>query len=131
MKVKHRNATFGFTLIELLVTIAIIAILIGIVAGVASIANRKSSESQARTGMQAIANALEDYRARYGKYPSESYFDQGNLTGQDGNPLSLVDPWGRLFEYSVGNNGLIFELKSVGMLANDAADDISYSMEGL
>lgn len=132
MKATHRNVSHGFTLIELLVTIAIIAILIGIVAGVAGVANRKSAESQARAGLQEIANVLEDYRARYGKYPSESYFEGENLTGRDGNPLNIIDPWGRMYEYTLeGAGGRIFVLKSLGVSQSDASDDIPYSMDGL
>jgi prepilin-type N-terminal cleavage/methylation domain-containing protein len=130
MKSTSRKTSPGFTLIELLVTIAIIGILIGIVVGVAGVANRKSAESQARAGLQEVANVLEDYRAEYGKYPSETYFNGENLTGPDGNPLNITDPWGRTLSYTLVDD-LIFELKSLGVNATNAADDIQYSMDGL
>lgn len=130
MKSTHRSSSLGFTLIELLVTIAIIAVLVGIVAGVAGVANRKSKESQARAGLQEVANALEDYRARYAKYPSESYFNSGDLLGADNTPLSILDAWGRPYEYNIVDD-LVFELKSLGVNPTNSADDIEYSMDGM
>lgn len=128
MKKTCKFTASGFTLIELLVTIAIIAILIGIVAGVASVANRKSAESQAKAGLQQLANALENYRVRYGVFPNTLE----NLRGDNDEPVEIKDPWGRDYIYSVdASNYQRFDLKSDGVIANDDADDIAYGMDGL
>lgn len=131
MKTACPKSTSGFTLIELLVTIAIIAILIGIVAGVAGVANRKSAESQVRAEMQDIAFALDNFRARYGRYPTENYFfsSTNELIGAKGKRVSTVDPWGNRYDYMPSTN--FFELKSEGPSTNKSEDDIHHTMDGL
>lgn len=122
MKTMHKSASSGFTLIELLVTIAIIAILIGIVSGVASLANRKSAESQARANLQTLANALEEWRIENYRYP-DNLEDLTNFVAD----IDITDPWGRPFEYEV--NGLTYRLWSDGMNTNIVEDDIDASRD--
>lgn len=128
MNKKDRKSSPGFSLIELLVATAVIAILVGVVIGVAGVANRKSAESDARVGLQNVAVALEEYKVRYGRYPRTL----DNLTGEDGEPVITTDPWGRSFMYIPDDsNYQRFELWSDGMKVDDVSDDISYSMDGL
>ncbi len=130
MKTTHRTSSSGFTLIELLVTIAIIAILISIVTGVASVAQRKSAESQARANLQTLANALEEWRIEYGRYPEELSDLDGML--EDGEePLPPTDPWGRAFEYATPDNRLTYTLYSRGLRAGDdeTDDDLDVSRD--
>lgn len=62
----------GFTLVELLVVVTVIAILAGLVLGVAGQIQNKSARARAETEITAISNALESYKAEYGFYPSNS-----------------------------------------------------------
>ena len=103
---KHQQRR-GFTLIELLTVVAIIGLLVGMfsVAGIA--ARRAYLKSNARTELQEISTALQEYRLEKGCFPASldsSIFDRlpkavrermGNRGG------SFMDPW-RLnaYEYS-------------------------------
>lgn len=130
MKYMQKTTSSGFTLIELLVTIAIIAILIGMVMGIAGIANRKSAESQAQSQLQLIANALEEYRSETGQYPSDLTEIEGRYPTIE---ISLTDPWGNEFDYEPKRMNsdspyLTYSLKSDGISTN-TADDIYTSRE--
>ena len=61
--------TAAFTLIELLAVICVIALLTGLLIGVASYSQRKAGVSATRTELYAIAAALEMYKSDYGNYP--------------------------------------------------------------
>ena len=116
-----RRSLLAFTLVELLTVVAIIALLIGLVVGISSFASRKSAVSRAQADMEKIKIALEDFRAVYGRYPTNTVATQSpNLTGQlwvkpqkegrrpflafpgwnDTNmAYQVVDPWGRDYRY--------------------------------
>jgi prepilin-type N-terminal cleavage/methylation domain-containing protein len=64
-----RDAYKAFTLIELLTVIAIIGILAGITFGVIGIVQERANQSQARTEVATLAQALESYKRQYGDYP--------------------------------------------------------------
>ena len=68
MKKKHTP----FTLIELLATIAIIAVLAGIVMAGLSFASRRSIEAQTIARMEQFQIALEEYKKDYGVYPIQT-----------------------------------------------------------
>lgn len=59
----------AFTLIELLVVIAIMAILAGLILGTLSGIQRKANRDRAKTEIEALSAALENYKAEYGDYP--------------------------------------------------------------
>lgn len=59
----------GFTLIELLVVLTIIAILIGLLTPALMSAVRKARETQASTDIQVLAQALANFKTKYGDYP--------------------------------------------------------------
>lgn len=59
----------GFTIVELLAVIMIMAILGGIILGIAGYASRRAAEANAQATLQQLRNALEDYRLQYGQYP--------------------------------------------------------------
>lgn len=61
--------TSGFTLVELLTVIAIILILAAIVVGVQRGVYSSQANAKARAEIQAIATALERYKAEHGTYP--------------------------------------------------------------
>ncbi len=66
---KMRKSTPGFTLIELLVVMGVILILAGIVVGVQRGVYHQQSQARAKADLQAISNALETFKLKYGDYP--------------------------------------------------------------
>jgi len=143
----------GFTLVELLTVVAIIALLIGLVAGISSFSSRKSAASRAQADMEKIKIALEEYRAVYGRYPVNSTEDDSTALSEalwcrpqdEGrapflvmpgwtNPdedYEILDPWGRDYRYLDGNNAnhnrfkFGYDLWSLGPNAEDGSDDIT------
>lgn len=67
---RSRTRRAGFTMVELLAVVVIMALLGGIVMGIASYASRRAAEAEAQATLQRIRNALEEYRLQYGRYPS-------------------------------------------------------------
>ncbi|MBN8246962.1 MAG: type II secretion system protein [Verrucomicrobia bacterium] len=65
--------THAFTLIELLVVISIIAVLAGLVVGLAPMANKRMKEARIRTELAALVGAIEAYKAKFGVYPPDNY----------------------------------------------------------
>lgn len=59
----------AFTLIEMLVVVVIIAILAGVVFKLVGAGGASSDRAEARRRVEQLANAVEEYRAEYGKYP--------------------------------------------------------------
>lgn len=59
----------AFTLIELLVVIAIIAVVAGLVVGLAAVASAKGKVSRARTENARLATLINAYHAKLGVYP--------------------------------------------------------------
>jgi general secretion pathway protein G len=108
----------GFTLIEVLAVMAIIAVLAGIVLGVAGYASRKADRTRAQSQMEAIKNALEQYRVDFGRYPNYQNTPLTNtalrnsLTNYLGG-ASVTDPWGRSYVYDCTNR-YAFLLRSGG-----------------
>jgi len=102
MEENTKRSVQGFTLIEILVTTAIIGLLIGIVLGISGIASRKSDESKARTEMQKIANALEEYRLVYNSLPTNlnALTSPATAISAELKELKLIDPWGRDYVYT-------------------------------
>ena len=69
---KQRTIQQGFTLVELLVTIAIIAILAGILLPAVIGAFKKASEAQARSEVKSIETAVKAYLNEYSRFPEGS-----------------------------------------------------------
>ena len=113
---------------ELLAVVAVIAILAGTIFGTGKYINRKSSFSQARAEMAALALAIEGFQSDNGRYPTSSavrisYSGLAEITNSallyaqltQGakrylNPRAqwcrtyysltyLVDPWGKAYNY--------------------------------
>ncbi|MGB0744194.1 MAG: type II secretion system protein [Opitutales bacterium] len=59
----------GFTLIELLMVIAVIMILSGITFGITRGVQNAQNRSKAKVELITLAQALEQYKSRYGDYP--------------------------------------------------------------
>ncbi len=82
--VRRRDSSGGaFTLIELLVVISIIAVLAGLIVGLAGYATRKNRDAAIRAEMNKLITAIEAYNAAFGQYPPDNVVRR--------NPLR-VDP---------------------------------------
>lgn len=115
------GAACGFTLIEILTVVAIMAVLMGLVLGIAGFVSKKGDVSRARAELALIKNALEEYRIEYGRYPTNtvaanSSYLVANLwvkpQAQGKKPLLVIkgwqdpntayrvlDPWGNDYRY--------------------------------
>ena len=130
----HPSSRAGFSLIELMVTIVIIFILVGIILGVATVANKKSAEGNARARLQEIANALEDFRVKYGRYPGKDYFYKASntFTTVEGRQIDLIDPYGNNYVYTpVEPDRASYNIKSLGLNTTNSTDDINHTMENM
>lgn len=65
----------AFTLIELLVVISIIALLAGLVVGLAPAAGEKKIRGRAQALLQEVTSAIENYKAEKGFYPPDNAMD--------------------------------------------------------
>ena len=61
--------SLAFTLIELLAVIVIIAVLVGLVLGLAGSVQKRMNVGTTKSTIAAIAMALESYRSDWGQYP--------------------------------------------------------------
>jgi prepilin-type N-terminal cleavage/methylation domain-containing protein len=70
----------GFTLVELLVTIAVIAILMGILLPVIGLARTKARVAKANMLISNMSNALEKYREDFRTYPPDNVLANGTAS---------------------------------------------------
>lgn len=83
----RRAGVAAFTLIELLMVISIIAILAGMLVGLAPVAGVRMKESRTRAELERLVTAIEAYKVKYGVYPPDT------ITGYDARTgLPIVDP---------------------------------------
>lgn len=99
-----KRKTNGFTLIEMLVVCLIIVILAGLVFRMTTLISRKNKEAEVRRKIEMVANALEEFKAIYGKYPPVG-MKKGNEYG-DGSgvfcPFYYEYPGGESFDKESG-----------------------------
>jgi prepilin-type N-terminal cleavage/methylation domain-containing protein len=76
----------GFTLIELLAVISIMAILAGLLVGLAPQATARIRESRTRAELAKLVMGIEAYKSKYGVYPPD------NVTGTGPDGLPVVNP---------------------------------------
>lgn len=74
-KLKSKNS--GFTLIELMIVFVIIIVLAGMVLRLMGPAGSKNAEAITREKLERVAQALEEFRAIYGRYPPVDYYPGG------------------------------------------------------
>ena len=125
-------------MIELLVVVAIIAILVGIVIGVAGYASRKSSSGKALAELELLKTALEEYRMAKGTYftstvtsnTGAAYTSFVTSLSNLVEGLKFVDPWGRNYQYqptvNTGSPGQVFSYRlwSQGASTATTVDDV-------
>ena len=70
---RNRRHEQAFTLIELLVVISIIALLAGLVVGLAPQVGVRIREAKVKTELADIVTAIETYKAKFGIYPPDNY----------------------------------------------------------
>jgi type II secretion system protein G len=85
LKNNYKNSGAGFTLVELLVVITILGVLatIGLVAFAS--AQMRGRDSQRKSDLKQLSNALEVFSSDYGKYPPGS---GGLISGCQYNPVN-------------------------------------------
>ena len=70
----------AFTIVELLVVISIIALLAGLVVGLAGMASSKSKEARVRAEMNQLIADIDGYYAVFRQYPPDNVIDPGKKT---------------------------------------------------
>jgi general secretion pathway protein G len=119
----NQTAQRGFTLLELLVVMVIIGLLVGYVGPKYFAQIGKSEVKAAKSQIDALGKALDQYRLDTGHYPST---EQGlnalmvkpaNEAKWDGPYLAKAlppDPWGRAYVYKAPGEHGDYDLLSLG-----------------
>lgn len=122
MKDRKKKKHQGFTLIELLVVIVILGLLAGIVLPKYLAREKKGRQAAARTQVELLGQALDQFRLDTGRYPNTSEGLNALMTNPgvdkwDGPYLKKAvpnDPWGKPYIYqSPGSHGE-YDLSSNG-----------------
>lgn len=122
MKDRKKKKHQGFTLIELLVVIVILGLLAGIVLPKYLAREKKGRQAAAKTQVELLGQALDQFRLDTGKYPNTSEGLNALMTNPgtdnwDGPYLKKAvpnDPWGKPYIYqSPGSHGE-YDLSSNG-----------------
>ncbi len=120
----RRRRQRGLTLFELLVVLAILAFLATLVAPrVIGYLGRAKSDI-ARAQVSNIASSLELFYLDFGRYPGAQEGLAALVEAPEGGAQwlgpylkeesGLTDPWGRLYQYSVSEDGDNFEVITLG-----------------
>ena len=136
---KYKSA---FTLVELLVVVAVIAILMSLVLGVARSVQGGAEEAQAKAELADLMNEIEKYNADEGGYPGDwNDFRDWYLerypgtaytitagTMESGTNFEPEDPWGQEYVYDLDNPPYVYFIASFGPNTTDddgGGDDIT------
>lgn len=125
----YRNAQ-GFTLIELLVVIVILGLLAGIVLPKYLAREKKGRQAAARTQIELLGQALDQFRLDTGRYPNTSeglnaLINNPGASGWDGPYLKKAvppDPWGRQYNYQAPGSHGEYDLYSYGADGTSGGD---------
>jgi len=119
---KYLRNRQGFTLIELLVVIVILGLLAGIVLPKYLAREKKGRQAAARTQIELLGQALDQFRLDTGRYPATSeglnaLTNNPGADGWDGPYLKKAvpnDPWGRPYVYQAPGAHGDYDLYSYG-----------------
>ncbi len=76
------RALQGFTLIEMLIVLLIVAVLSGMVFALIGLIGSSTDKATTRKRVEMLANAVEEFRAEYGKYPPVPQYREGGTIMQ-------------------------------------------------
>ena len=138
MKKHSQNSAFtliseacqAFTLIELLIAMAILGILATVGLGSFRIAQMRGRDTERKSDLKQIANALELYYSDYRKYP-ETFTFSGEFTDSKTSYLKVVpnDPGGGTYVYNVSAVGSKYQL--FAYLENTDDNNINYEITAI
>ena len=120
-----RRGGGAFTLVELLATVAVIAVVAGLVLGTLGYVNRKGAEGRAKAEVAALSAAIDSYKLDYGSYPAppdlfreltaqgtlntnKVYFEPRGSIASNPTNGPFMDPWGTAYNYRTN------ELRNIG-----------------
>ena len=114
----------GYTLLELLVVLVILTLIIGLAGPMVLRQFGKAKSDTARIEVNRLHTDLEFFRVDVGRFPTteeglDALIDEPeSATGWAGPYLpkrsQITDPWGRLYLYSLSENGDKATVKSLG-----------------
>jgi general secretion pathway protein G len=110
-----RSSQTGFTLVELLVVISIVGMLAGLMSVAIPRAMESGKKAKAKGELNAIVAAVKAYQQEYGRWPG-SATATGDTTFQDANSKSLLSA------LSGTGNALVENPKSVRFLEGASTD---------
>jgi prepilin-type N-terminal cleavage/methylation domain-containing protein len=107
----------AFTLIELLAVISIIAVLAGMVVGLAPVAAARMKEARVRGELAGLVTAIESYKSRFGIYPPDNNY----TLNPAGNGPTQVDPVMNTLYYEL-TGALVDNLRASFITADDEVE---------
>lgn len=113
----RRSRRDGFTLVEVLVVIAIIALLTGLILGLAGNAQKSAARNRAEAEISDLENFITDYQMEYGQVPIDRDALQAALISDHHSLTNLLDPWGAGYNY-VKSSQVTYYLWSEGGSTN-------------
>lgn len=134
-ELRHSPGKMAFTLVELMAVIVIIGILLAMILGLGAYAKRMANEARAKTDLERLMTAAQDYKIKYGSFPDIGVGPRNTTLFLSVSPANAItnllpegfnfrDPWQRPYlyirssRYSAGFHSMGFDG------TNDTADDI-------
>ncbi len=127
MKQQEQKMRAGFTIMEVMIAVMVIGLLAsGAAVGITKMM-KKANLNSARSGVQAVASAMKQYKMDNGKYPSDlkdliKEDDDGDAY-LDGGEGSLEDPWRNEYKLEWKNGKRNFVIISAGDDGEFGTDD--------
>lgn len=120
-----RSGKGGFTLVEVLVVIAIIALLAGLILGLAGNAQKSAARKQAEAEIADLESFVTDYQMEYGQVPGMTDEDEDNedlidaLKAAKHSLTNLTDPWGASYHYKKSSKATFYLWSEGGSTTGD------------